>query len=289
MNLCAARAASLLSAGAMAGLLVPGAVGAQARRDFSASRQLHGETRLTARIEYGAGTLRVAPASGTDLYRLVMSYDGERYTPLSTFDAGSGTVRLGLTGAGAGGFHIGSRRQLEQTAFVTLSPSVGLDLSLELGAVESDIELGGLQLTDLRLSTGASRTTLRFSRPNAARCGQATLSAGAADMSVLGLGNSRCRSVRFEGGVGKILLDLTGAWPSDARVSVQMAVGALTLRLPRDLGIRLTLDRFLSSFPATGWTRQGNAYLSPGYAQATRHLDLALSSTLGGIDVEWVN
>jgi hypothetical protein len=95
--------------------------------------------------------------------------------------------------------------------------------------------------------------------------------------------------VEFDGGVGKVLLDLTGTWPSDARVRVQMAVGALTLRLPRDLGIRLTLDRFLSSFPASGWTRQGNAYLSPGYAHSARHLDLALSSTLGGIDVEWVN
>jgi hypothetical protein len=287
MNGRAALAAGLLAMAA--GGAAPGSLSAQTRRDFSASRQLHGETRLTARVEYGAGTLRIAPATGSDLYRMVMSYDAERYTPLSAFDAGSGTARLGLTSAGAGGFHIGSSRQLEQTAFITLSPAVGVDLALELGAVESDIELGGLQLTDLRLSTGASRTTLRFSRPNAGRCARAVLSAGAADMSVLALGNSRCRSVQFDGGVGKVLLDLTGAWPSDARVRVQMAVGALTLRLPRDLGIRLTLDRFLSSFPAAGWTRQGNAYLSPGYAHATRHLDLALSSTLGGIDVEWVN
>jgi hypothetical protein len=287
MNGRAALAAGLLAMAA--GGAAPRSLSAQTRRDFSASRQLHGETRLTARVEYGAGTLRIAPATGSDLYRMVMSYDAERYTPLSAFDAGSGTARLGLTSAGAGGFHIGSSRQLEQTAFITLSPAVGVDLALELGAVESDIELGGLQLTDLRLSTGASRTTLRFSRPNAGRCARAVLSAGAADMSVLALGNSRCRSVEFDGGVGKVLLDLTGAWPSDARVRVQMAVGALTLRLPRDLGIRLTLDRFLSSFPAAGWTRQGNAYLSPGYAHATRHLDLALSSTLGGIDVEWVN
>jgi hypothetical protein len=272
-----------------AAFLLPAALCAQTRRDFSTSRQLHGETRLTARIEYGAGSLRMAPATGGDLYRLVMSYDGDRYTPLSSFDAGNGSVRLGLASTGSGGLHIGSRRQLEQTAFVTLSPAVGLDLSLELGAVEADIELGGLQLTDLRLTTGASRTTLRFSRPNAGRCARATLSGGAADISILGLGNSRCRQVEFDGGVGKVLLDLTGTWPSDARVRVQMAVGALTLRLPRDLGIRLTLDRFLSSFPASGWTRQGNAYLSPGYAHSARHLDLALSSTLGGIDVEWVN
>ena len=48
------------------------------------------ETRITARVEYAcAGTLRLAPATGTDLYRLVMPYDAERYTPLSAFDAGN--------------------------------------------------------------------------------------------------------------------------------------------------------------------------------------------------------
>lgn len=276
-------------AAAAAVLLLPAALNAQTVRDFSTSRQLHGESRLIARIEYGAGTLRLAPAAGGDLYRLTMSYDGERYTPLSAFDAGTGTVRLGLASAGAGGFHIGSRRQLDQTAFVTLSPAVGLDLALQLGAVEAEIELGGLQLTDLRLTSGASRTTVRFSRPNTGHCEQATISAGAADLSVLALGNARCRQLQFEGGVGKLLLDLSGAWTSEAHMSVHLAVGALTLRLPRDLGIRLTLDRFLSSFPTAGWTRQGNGYLSPGYAHATRHLDLALSSALGGIDVEWVN
>ena len=283
----AAHAAHL--AALMAAVLVPAVLDAQATRDFSASRQLHGETRLTARVEYGAGTLRLAPGAPGDLYRLALAYDAERYRPVSAFDAGAGAVRLGLVSAGAGGFHIGSRRQLDQEALVTLSTAVALDLSLQLGAVEADIELGGLQLEALDLSTGASRTTLRFSRPTAGHCAHASISAGAADMSVLGLGNSRCRSISFEGGVGKALLDLSGAWPADAHVSAHMAVGALTLRLPRDVGIRLTLDRFLSSFPTAGWTRQGNAYLSPGYARTTRHLDLAISSALGGVDVEWVN
>ena len=131
MSVRAAPAVGLVSAGLVAGLLLPGILNAQTRRDFSSSRQLHGETRITARVEYGAGTLRLAPATGTDLYRLVMSYDAERYTPLSALDAGSGTVRLGLSSAGAGGFHIGSRRQLEQTAFVTLSQIVAF-LSFQL-------------------------------------------------------------------------------------------------------------------------------------------------------------
>ena len=270
-------------------LLLPAGLTAQTLRDFSTSRQLHGESRLIARVDYGAGTLRLAPGSERDLYRVSMSYDPERYVPLSEFDAGAGSVRLGLAAAGAGGFHIGSRRQLDQTAFVTLSPAIALDLALQLGAAEADLELGGLHLSTLQVSTGASRTTLRFSRPTAGHCERAEITAGAADISVLALGNSRCRRIRFEGGVGKVLLDLSGAWISGTQIDAHMAIGALTLRLPRDVGIRLTLDRFLSSFPTAGWTRQGKAYLSPGYARTTRRLDLALSSTLGGVDVEWVN
>ena len=140
-------------------LLAPAALTAQTLRDFSTSRQLHGESRLAARVDYGAGTLRLAPGAERDLYRVSMSYDPERYLPLSEFDAGTGSVRLGLASAGSGGFHIGARRQLDQTAYITLSPAVALDLALQLGAAEADLELGWLQLSSLRMTTGASRTT----------------------------------------------------------------------------------------------------------------------------------
>lgn len=261
---------------------------AQAMRDFSTSRQLHGETRLDAHVEYGAGTLHIMPSASGNLYRMRVSYDAERFVPLSAFDAGTGSAHLGLQSTGTG-FHIASRTGLDQTAFLTFSPDVALALDLTLGAVEGDIELGGLQLTNLRLSTGASRTVVRFSRPNRGRCERAELSAGAADVTLLALGNSRCQQVRFEGGVGKTVLDLTGAWPADAHLDIRMAVGALTLRLPRGTGIRLTMDRFLSSFPTRGWTRDGAGYVSSGYARATHRIDIALTSALGGVDVEWVN
>jgi hypothetical protein len=67
-----------------------------------------------------------------------------------------------------------------------------------------------------------------------------------------------------------------------------MTVGELALRLPRDVGIRIRMDRFLASFPSEGWTRQGTTYLSAGYARARRHVDIDLTSTLGGVTVEWL-
>jgi hypothetical protein len=170
---------------------------------------------------------------------------------------------------------------------VTFSPRTDLSLAATLGAADADLELGGLRLTDLDLQAGASRATVRFAEPNAARCRMASLRAGAAELTVLGLGNSRCERIAFEGGVGRVTLDFGGTWTSDSRVSVKMALGEVTLRLPRAVGVRITPDRILSSFDPAGLVRQGSSYISPGYDRAARHLDIALTTAMGNVEVVW--
>lgn len=265
-----------------------GAAQAQTMRPFSTFRQLHGETRLNARVEYGAGSLRVEPGQPGELYRMNLSYDQDRFVPVSDFDASSRTVVLGLRAAGQGGVRVVSGNQLRQLASIAISPRADLALDLTLGAVDADVELGGLRISDLELKTGASRATVRFSRPNGMRCRQARFSAGAAEVSVLGLGNSRCDEIEFEGGIGKVLLDFSGVWSSSAHVAVKMAMGEITLRLPRQVGIRLVMDKFLSSFESAGLVRRGESFVSPNYDSAERRLNLDLTTAMGGIRVEWV-
>jgi hypothetical protein len=264
-----------------------GAVQAQTRRPFTTFRQLHGESRLAVRLEYAAGDLRVAPARGSDLYRMDLSYDQDRYVPVSDYSAGNGSVILGLRPAGEGGVRVVSRDQLAQLATVSLSPTPDLTLDLALGAANSDVELGGLRITNLRVKTGASRAVIRFSQLNPVRCELATIGAGAAEVSVLGLGNSRCDDIQFEGGVGKVLLDFGGTWKSSSRVEVKMALGEVTLRLPRKAGVRLRMDRFLSSFEPVGLVRRGNEFQSADYDRRPQHLDLDLTTAMGGVNVEW--
>jgi hypothetical protein len=261
---------------------------AQSMRPFSTYRQWHGETRVDARLDYAAGALRLAAGRPNELYRMDVLYDGERYVPVSAFDAARGGVALGLRASGEGGLRVVSRNQLRQTASVTFSPRSDLALAVTLGAVDGDLELGGLRLTDLRLEAGASRATVRFSQPNAARCRAATLTAGAAELSVLGLGNSRCDRITFEGGVGRVTLDFGGAWTSSSQVAVKMALGEVALRLPHAVGVRITLDKFLASFEPQGMVRRGASYLSPGYDQATRHLDIDVTTAIGGVTVDWL-
>ncbi|MGH7509333.1 MAG: hypothetical protein ACREMZ_07675 [Gemmatimonadales bacterium] len=262
---------------------------AQTIRPFTTFRQLHGETRLHMRVEYAAGTLRLAPGRPAELYRMDLSYDEDRFEPVSDFDGGSASVVLGLRSLAQGGVRVVTRNQFQQVARLSLSPRVDLALDLSLGAADAEVELGGLRVSALNLTTGASRTVVSFSQPNATRCRRATFSAGAAELSVLGLGNSRCDEITFEGGIGKVTLDFSGAWSSSSNVKVTMAMGGLTLRLPRSVGVRLHMDRFLSSFEPTGLVRRGDAFLSENYDRATRRLNLEITTAVGGVGVEWLD
>jgi hypothetical protein len=170
---------------------------------------------------------------------------------------------------------------------VTFSPRVDLDLDVRLGAVDADLELGGLRIGQLSLETGASRAVVRFSQPNGVRCRSAELRAGAAELSVIGLGNSRCDRIEFEGGVGKVTLDLSGSWSTSSQVEVKMAMGEVTLRLPRRVGIRVTLDKFFSSFQPADLVRRGNSFVSPNYDEAERRIDIDVTTAVGGVTVEW--
>jgi hypothetical protein len=270
-------------------MLWGGAAHAQALRPFSTFRQSHGETRLTARLDYAAGILRVGVGTAAELYRMELSYDDSRYVPVSDYDNRTSHVELGLAPAGEGGVRVVSRDQLRQVAAVTLSPDVDLALSLTVGAAEADVDLGGMRIRDLAVKTGASRSVIRFSRPNPARCGVAAITAGAAEVTVIGLGNSRCDEIQFEGGMGKVTLDFSGAWSSSSQAKIRMAMGELTLRLPRQVGIRLRMDKFLSSFEPMGLVRRGEVFQSRGYSSTQRKLDLDLATAMGGIDVEWVD
>lgn len=268
-------------------LLWAGTASAQSMRPFSTFRQQHGETRLRANLQYAAGVLRLGAGPATELYRMEVSYDQDRFVPRSDFDAVRGQVLLGVETAGRGGLRVVSQNQLRQVANVSFSPDVDLALDVGLGAVDADLELGGLRLTDLNLETGASRAVIRFSRPNGTRCRSAQFSAGAAQLSVIGLGNSRCDRIDFQGGGGKVALDFGGSWTASSEVEVKMAMGELTLRLPRQIGVRITLDKFLSSFEPTGLVRRGNSFESPGYDRDSRHLDIELTTAVGEVRVEW--
>jgi hypothetical protein len=261
---------------------------AQAMQHAGASRQLLDQTALHATITFAAGNLTIVPGPAGTLYRMNVDYDGERFTPVSRWDAPSQSVELGLRASGEGGLRVSNRDHLAQSAVIEFSREIPVSLDATIGAAEAALELGGLRLTSLLLSSAGSRTSIRFGSVNPGRCDSLALEAGAAEVLVQSLGNSRCQQIRVSGGAGGVTLDLSGAWTGETAINVALAVGQVTLRIPRDLGVSLSLDRFLSSFEPRGFVRAGSDWQTPEYGQSPRRVNIHLTSTVGGVKIEWL-
>jgi hypothetical protein len=260
-------------------------------REASSSRQHRGETSLNASIRYARGTLRVEPAPTGVLYSLRLTYDEDRFAPLVQFDAARSAITLGVEPVGSGGIRIGRRNGVEQAASIALGTQAETSLDIALGASDARMELGGIRLQRLKLEAGASRTRLHFSESNPIRCSRADLTAGAGELAVSGLGYAQCTEVSVSGGVGKVTLDFAGRWTGRLHVSAEMAMGELVLRLPRGTGVRLALDRFLTSFAPAGLEKSadGKVWASPGYKPDGNRLDLDVATAVGGVTVEWID
>jgi len=279
---------SALFAAILAGAITHEANG-QAMRTFNAARQTNSERLLRATLDFGAGAVRFAPASPGQLYRMQVRYDATRYAPIQWYEPRTGILRLGLEPVGGGGIRVTSRNQLEQSADFALSATTPLALSVNLGASEADLDLGGLHLIELTLRGGATHGTVTFSRPTTGECREATFSVGATEIAVNQLANAGCAAIRVDGGVGRALLDFSGEWQRDAVVVVDLSMGAITLRIPRGTGVQLVSNRFLSTLSAEGFIKAGGTWTTPRFGAAAHKIRVELKTAMTGINVEWID
>jgi hypothetical protein len=273
--------AQYLGAAGCLALIASGAPG-QTWRTIEASRQLRDTSAISVRLEYGAGTLELRPTDGPSLYQMNVRYDAERSEPLSRYDASARSLTLGVRSHGV---HLRGGSNQAGSMHAELSSKVPMDLSLELGAVEADIQLGGLRLTDLTVKSGAADVAVRFDQPNPDRVRSMTLEVGAAGLRLVRAGNSGVERVNANVGVGALDLDLGGELTHDVDVSGSLAMGSFTLRVPREVGVSVDASTFLADFDKTGLVKRGDLWYTPGYEEAKRHVRVHVKAFLGGFTV----
>jgi predicted membrane protein len=84
-------------------------------------------------------------------------------------------------------------------------------------------------------------------------------------------------------------LDFGGQWTQDMSVDADLALGKLTLHVPRDVGVRVEVQKFLASFDQQGLVKRGDAYYSDNWDQAKYRLRLRAQTTFGGIELDRAN
>jgi hypothetical protein len=247
------------------------------------SRQISGDTELDVRVRFGAGRLRIGPGAPGSLYRMELRYDEDSFEPVASYEAGK--LDLGVDGTK---HNLRWRKEDAQEMELSLAREVPMTLDLDFGAVQAEVDLGGLQMTALELHTGASESRIDISEPNPVRMSHANMAVGAADFHVRNLGNLNAERITVDAGVGNVELDFRGEWRGDASVSVDMGLGALELRFPEGLGVKLMKDTFLTSLDSEGLVKRGDAYYSVDWNEADYRVTVTVDAAFGSIDVVWV-
>ncbi|CAN5671193.1 hypothetical protein BH23GEM11_BH23GEM11_02430 [soil metagenome] len=264
----------------------PAPLMAQSTSTAQFERQPRAERTLHVSVGFGAGDFRLGAADGGHLYRARLKFDEEVFTPIHEYT--SGVLRLGLDGQGRDSRRVSLRRSGEPGELeLMLGRSVPTTLDLTFGAVRANLDLGGIPLRSLSLSTGASESTLRVSERNPEEMSSATFQVGAASFSARELGRLRAREIKVEAGVGEVRLDFVGLELGETRLKATLGLGTLEIQVPAGVGIHLTRSSFLSSLSAPGLERQGssNTWVSADWDSAPQRLRIDLETALGSVTV----
>jgi hypothetical protein len=262
------------------------ALPAQTWRTVESTRGLRDSVKHAVRVHYGAGRIDVGSTNAPVLYTMTLRYDESTTTPVHRYDADAHALTLGIEGGDSPRFNRNMGDKSKGEMRLALSRAVPIDLGLELGATKASLDLGGLNLLGLRLDSGASETVLDFSTPNLARMRSLEVDVGAASFEARNLANANASLIHVEGGVGSVDLDFGGQWSQDMAVDADLALGKLTIHVPRDVGVRVEVEKFLASFDEQGLVKRGDAYYSDNWDRAKYHLRLRAQTTFGGIELD---
>ncbi len=168
----------------------------------------------------------------------------------------------------------------ENTWELGLTNALPLDITIEGGASENNFDLSGLYLTNLKITQGASDTTVRFDAPNPGVIEDFSFTTGASSAKIFGLGNANFRSMTMSGGAGNYTLDFTGNLSHDAFVEVKAGISNFTIIIPSGMRAVVVNKGTVSNVNTQGtWlvTDQTYTTLNEGF-NLTINLDLSVGN-----------
>jgi hypothetical protein len=224
----------------LAGLLLAGCSSADVRvgelRTESKSVELGDAKSVRVKMVLGAGDL-VVTSGAKKLLEADFTYNVAKLKPEVGFTDGTLVVQHPDVR--------GYRTLQDITNFrnewdLRLNNDVPMNLSLEMGAGTSDLQLAGLSLTGLDVILGAGKSTV----------------------------------------------DLSGDWTRDLDAAIETGAAIVTVRLPKEVGVRVELEPSLTATNASGLTKDGNIYTNAAYGVSDVTLRINIQAGIGQLYLE---
>ena len=230
-------------------------VGETQRKEETVARQDAGRVEVGVRM--GAGRLNIGGGS-QELLTAAFTYNVDAWEPVVEYGVSDGTGRLTVTQPSVEDIGI-PNDDIRYEWDLLFDEETPLEMEVDLGAGENNLNLSDLNLRALRMNTGAGRV----------------------DVSLGGA----LETLRMETGAGEINLNLSNRWEQDLEARISGGVGSVTVLLPSDVGARVTVRQGIGSVDASGLARSGDTYTNDAYGESEITLDLTIEGGIGDVNL----
>lgn len=253
-------------------------------------KDLTGEKEITAEIEMSVGEFVLKGAPAGKAVVIDGEYDKREFDYRFSYENRSGTGDLYFDIDGHDGHWKGSSSE-DNVWEISLTDKVPVDLKLDIGAAECDLQLGGMMISSFNLDVGAADCEVTFDTPNLTTLDRFVIDAGASSLEIKNLGNARFKELSFDGGVGSYELDFSGTFDFDAEAEISVGMGSVDILIPRDIGVRIfSDDGFMSSIdiPKRAFEEVDDGeFESKNWKEANGHLTITLDIGMGSADIDF--
>lgn len=214
---------------------------------------------INLKLSFGAGELTLKPGADV-LVDGTATYNYSELKPEVITDGGDVEVRVGNED-----FNILPNLNDLKNEWDLKLGDQPMNLSIDSGAYDGTLELGGLSLTRLEIKDGAANVEVSFSEPNPVEMSTFTYNTGASDVKITGLANANFSLLDFSAGAGDYTLDFSGELQRDASIKIESGLSNLIIIVPEGVNAVVTVESGLSNVNAgSGWERSGEDYIQKG-------------------------
>jgi hypothetical protein len=136
-------------------------------------------------------------------------------------------------------------------------------LTIETGASDFELDLGGVPLSRLAVRQGAGKLELGFSEPNPEPMELMEVSSGAAGIELENLANANFSEMRLSGGAAGYELDFGGVLRRDAEATIEAGLSGVEVTVPGSTAMRVVAETTLGSVDVgDGFTKLEGAFLT---------------------------
>jgi len=248
-------------------------------------------------IRFGAGNLFINPTVKNVLFQGEFIYsDDEPYIRYDR-EGEEGRLRIEMRNKtekenGDMNVTINSLSDIYKNEWLlNFNENTELAFKIEMGAAEAEIDFGAMRIANLRFESGASKTKVNFSQPNPVNMDELEIDTGVSRFKAKNLLNANFDEMKFEGGIGDYQLHFGGTLKKTVNVNLDVALGALTVYIPREVAFRIDCDKTIFSsldIEAAYKEDDEKCWYSMNFSQSKPFLNLWIEAGIGSISIEIV-